>query len=192
MVETAFIYKICVIGDASVGKSSTILRWSQDTFNEQYQVTVGVQHYTRNITVSSKGEEFVIKLIIWDMAGQEMFKHVRPIFYRASRGVILMFDITKPETFENLPTWVNEAVDNIGTKVPFLLVGNKSDLTPHRVDKSHALQYAEEIEGSFILSSAKTGDNVGDIFGQITTMILEYNSTEKTQNPSHTKSTWMR
>ncbi len=163
MMEAAYVYKICVVGDAGVGKSATVNRWSTGTFKANYQVTVGVQHSTRSVSFDTNGNPLVAKLIIWDMGGQDTFRTIRPIFYKSAKAVILMFDMNNRASFDALNNWVQEADKSVGMRVPFVLVGNKADLE-HAVSESEAIQFAETLNAPFIMSSALTGEQVGDIF----------------------------
>ncbi len=164
MSEPSFIYKVCVIGNGGVGKTSAVKRYSDGTFNEQYQVTVGVQHSSQTIRIDSDTGPTDVKVIVWDLGGQDKFKFVRPMFYRAARGLVLMFDITNRESFEALPKWINEAETNIGTSVPMIIAANKTDLSNHEVKIHEIEDYANSIDAEFVMTSVKTGDNVQNLF----------------------------
>ncbi|MHA1930634.1 MAG: Rab family GTPase, partial [Candidatus Thorarchaeota archaeon] len=128
MSEASFIYKVCVIGSGGVGKSSAVKRYSEGIFSEDYQVTVGVNHSTQTVSIDGQDGPAIVKMIVWDLGGQDKFKFVRPMFYRSARGIVLMFDITNRASFEALPKWIEEAEANIGSKVPFVIAANKTDL----------------------------------------------------------------
>lgn len=167
MSVPSFIYKVCVIGNGGVGKSSAVRRYSQGVFTEDYQVTVGVQHSSQSVRITSEEGQTEVKLIVWDLGGQDKFKYVRPMFYRSARALVLMFDITDKRSFEALPDWIKEAEDNIGHSVPMILVANKTDLPNHEIDISEVERYAEHIGACFITTSVKTGENVVNMFEKL-------------------------
>ncbi|MFW9907605.1 MAG: Rab family GTPase [Candidatus Thorarchaeota archaeon] len=167
MSAPSYIYKVCVIGDAGVGKSSAVRRYSKGTFNEDYQVTVGVQHSTQSVNINCPEGLTVVKMIVWDLGGQEMFKFVRPVFYKSARGLVLMFDVTNRESFAMLPKWIAEAEENIGHSVPMIIAANKMDLPIHQVTRNEVQVFAQEVGAEFIMTSARTGDNVANLFEQL-------------------------
>ncbi len=178
MSSLSFIYKVCVIGDGGVGKSSAVRRFSQGIFSEEYQVTVGVQHSTQLIQIDSPEGPTDVKVIVWDLGGQDKFKFVRPMFYRAARGIVLMFDITNRESFEALPKWIKEAEDGIGKSVPMVLAANKFDLPDHAVSLDELQAFGEEIGAESIVMSVKTGDNVQNMFKMLGTVVYEARALE--------------
>ena len=163
MLDTAYVYKMVIVGNAGVGKTSTVHRWSTNSFREQYQVTVGVQHFTKDVEFETKDSIVNAKLILWDMGGQDTFKMIRPIFYKSAKAVVLVFDMNNRASFDTLTDWVNEADSSIGKRVPYVLCGNKCDL-PHEVCEEEARDFASEIDAPFIMTSAKDGTNIADIF----------------------------
>ncbi|TXT55847.1 MAG: hypothetical protein BAJATHORv1_30230 [Candidatus Thorarchaeota archaeon] len=163
-MSIAYVYKVCVIGNASVGKTSTIIRWAKGWFRQDYLLTVGVQHYAKIFDIDHQGESVSIKLILWDFAGQDMFKEVRAKFYDGAKGLVLMCDITRKETFHALPKWLQEASENIGQEVPLVLVSNKADLPDKEVSVTEIKRYAKSLDAPCVISSAKTGSNVQDVF----------------------------
>lgn len=162
MSRPEYVYKICITGDAAVGKTSTILRWSEGFFRQEYQSTMGVQHYSRIVDVGENPT--CVKMMIWDLAGQDIFKHLRASFYEGAKGLVIMFDVTREETFGSVPKWIKEAVGFIGKNVPLILAGNKTDLVPGEKRFFGAAEYAESLNIPFVLTSAKTGSNIDDMF----------------------------
>jgi small GTP-binding protein len=169
----AFIYKVCVIGDGGVGKSSAVRRFSEGIFREEYQVTVGVQHSTQTINFNGPEGPTEVKVIVWDLGGQDKFKFVRPMFYRSATGIVLMFDVTNRESFEALPRWIKEAEDGIGKSVPMVLAANKFDLPDHQVSLDEIQEYAREIGAGSVVMSVKTGDNVHNMFKMLGSAVYE-------------------
>ncbi|TFG11976.1 GTP-binding protein [Candidatus Thorarchaeota archaeon] len=159
--NTAYVYKVCVVGDQAVGKTSTIIRWIQGYFRDDYISTMGVQHYSTSMKID---EDTKLKIIVWDLAGQDTFKQLRGTFYGGAAGVLVMFDVTKRETFKSIPGWVQEATKHIGRRVPFIIVGNKSDLVTENSDYFGVEEYAESMNAPFLITSAKTGDNITNLF----------------------------
>jgi GTPase SAR1 family protein len=135
--------------------------------------------------VLGKGKkEDTIKLILWDMAGQDIFKELRKSFYDGATGLVLMCDITRKRTFNQLPKWYSEATKNIGEKVPVVVVANKVDKKPHRVvvankvdKKPHRVrekdisEYAKGLKAPYIITSALSGSNITDLFELIGKMV---------------------
>ncbi len=174
-MDASFVFKVCIIGDPGVGKTATVTRWSTGGFKEEYQVTVGVQHFTRDIRLTVDGTEMCVKLILWDIGGQSAFKSIRSLFYRSARALVVMYDVSNHASFQSVPAWVTEAVNIVGQHVPIVLVGNKADMPTYAVDENEARMLADSLGAAFILSSAKTGENVTDIFQTVAGMIIHYN-----------------
>jgi len=178
MNEPSYIYKVCVIGDGGVGKSSAVRRYSEGVFSEEYQVTVGVQHSTQTIQIEGHDGLTDVKIICWDLGGQDKFKFVRPMFYRSARGLVLMFDVTDRASFDALPKWIKEAEDSIGKSVPMILAANKFDLPDHAVRLDEIQEYAQQIGAEYVVTSVKTGDNVNNMFKMLGTVVYEARALE--------------
>jgi small GTP-binding protein len=173
IIKSKYVYKICIIGAESVGKTSTVNRWAHGWFRYDYKSTVGVQHSSRTLTLGKGKNKATIKLILWDMAGQEVFKELRKSFYDGATGLVLMCDITRKRTFNQLPKWLNEADENIGERVPVVVVGNKVDKKPHRVEEEDISKYAKRIKAPYVLTSALDGSNITDLFAIAGKMVHE-------------------
>ena len=144
-----------------MGKSCVLHSFTEGTFLESSQHTVGVEFGTRIIDVLGKH----IKLQIWDTAGQERFRSVTRSYYRGAAGVLLVYDITRRSTFVHLTTWLTDARNLTNPNTVIMLVGNKSDLSAQRdVTFEEAAKFAEEHGLHFLETSAKTGDGVQDAF----------------------------
>ncbi len=178
MSEASYIYKICVIGDGGVGKTSAVRRYSDGVFSEEYQVTVGVQHSTQIIQINGADGPTNVKIICWDLGGQDKFKFVRPMFYRSARGLVLMFDVTNRTSFEALPKWIKEAETGIGQSVPMVLAANKFDLPDHEVSLDEIQEYAQQIGADYVVTSVKTGDNVTNMFKMLGSVVYEARTLE--------------
>jgi Ras-related protein Rab-1A len=168
MTEYDYLFKILIIGDSGVGKSCILLRFSEDTFSESYISTIGVDFKISMLTLDGK----VIKLQIWDTAGQERFRTITSSYYRGSHGIIIVFDITNLDSFDNIRQWLQEIQHYSNERVSKLLVGNKSDLDYKRqVSYETAKEYADSLGLDYIETSAKNADNIDNAFVRMASKI---------------------
>ncbi|VDL70170.1 unnamed protein product [Nippostrongylus brasiliensis] len=153
-----------MIGESSVGKSSLLLRFVDDTFDQTYPSTIGIDFKIRTVNVDGS----VIKLQIWDTAGQEKFRTLASSYYRGSHGIFIVFDITNEKTFHNIPYWLNNVERFANSNVIKFLVGNKSDLESMRqISTCDAQNFATEHDMHFLETSAKSSENVEQAFLEI-------------------------
>ncbi len=172
-------YKITLIGDGAVGKTSIRRSYLGETFKGNYNLTLGSDFATKIMQVG----DLKINIIIWDLAGQPRFKAVREGFYRGTKGALLVYDITRKDTYENIPQWIMELLkNNRKQKVPMILIGNKSDLRGSlykTIPSEHGETYAEELglwsgfDVPYIETSAKFGDNVDQPFETLIKQIIK-------------------
>ena len=156
-----YLFKLLLIGDSGVGKSCLLLRFADDTYTESYISTIGVDFKIRTVDLDGK----TIKLQIWDTAGQERFRTITSSYYRGAHGIIVVYDVTDIESFNNVKQWLNEIDRYASESVNKLLVGNKSDLTSKKqVDTQTAKAFADEIGIPFLETSAKNSTNVEQAF----------------------------
>jgi len=159
--EYDYLFKLLLIGDSGVGKSCLLLRFADDSYSESYISTIGVDFKIRTVDLDAK----VIKLQIWDTAGQERFRTITSSYYRGAHGIIVVYDVTDQESFNNVKQWLNEIDRYANENVNKLLVGNKSDLTSRKVvDHETAKAFADELGIKFLETSAKNATNVEQAF----------------------------
>ncbi len=164
-----YLFKLLLIGDSGVGKSSIVLRFADDTFSENYISTIGVDFKIRTISVNNK----IIKLQIWDTAGQERFRTITTSYYRGAHGIIIVFDLTNINSLENIDQWFDNIHKYGNENIQKILVGNKSDLLR---DKNITQLYIQEIIDKYNLiyieSSAKKDININNIFNELSLLLL--------------------
>jgi len=166
--EYDFLFKVVLIGDSGVGKSNLLSRFTRNQFNLESKSTIGVEFATRSIKVDNK----TIKAQIWDTAGQERYRAITSAYYRGAVGALLVYDISKAVTYENVERWLNELRDHADSNIVIMLVGNKSDLRHLRaVTTEQAAALAEKHGLSFIETSALDSTNVELAFQRILTEI---------------------
>jgi len=157
----AYLFKYIIIGDTGVGKSCLLLQFTDKRFQPVHDLTIGVEFGARMITVSDKS----IKLQIWDTAGQESFRSITRSYYRGAAGALLVYDITRRDTFKHLGRWLEEARQHSQSNMVIMLIGNKSDLEHRRaVSTEEGKAFADEHGLVFMETSAKTAFNVERAF----------------------------
>ena len=161
-----FLFKTMVIGEGAVGKTTLVNRYVTGVFERDYKTTIGSQFAVKLTHISPPEKEYAtgIKLQAWDVAGQARFKAVRKMYYSGAAGIILVFDVTRRRSFTELAKWVQEADESIGTRVPMICVGNKTDLPDRAVPSDEAKRWSEDQGFLYMESSAKTGEGVADMF----------------------------
>lgn len=159
--EYDYLFKLLLIGDSGVGKSCLLLRFADHSYTESYISTIGVDFKIRTIDLDGK----TIKLQIWDTAGQERFRTITSSYYRGAHGIIVVYDVTDVESFDNVKQWLNEIDRYASENVNKLLVGNKCDLRNKRaVEYETAADFADKLDIPFLETSAKEATNVEKAF----------------------------
>jgi small GTP-binding protein len=166
-------FKVIVVGDAEVGKTSIVRSHTKAKFDHSYHTTVGVNIAKETLTVAGKK----ISLLIWDIAGQGQFYMLHKAYFQGAAGIIYVFDVTRPATLSNIKqNWYKSCVDYRVASAPSLLIGNKVDLPP-KVIKPAALNMAKTLgDIPYFETSAKTGSNVDAAFVRLCEMMLESNA----------------
>lgn len=159
--EYDYLFKLLLIGDSGVGKSCLLLRFADDTYTESYISTIGVDFKIRTIDLDGK----TVKLQIWDTAGQERFRTITSSYYRGAHGIIIVYDVTDRESFNNVKNWMVEIDKYAMEGVSKLLVGNKCDLSAKRaVSYEEGKEFADSCNIRFVETSAKNAHNVEQAF----------------------------
>lgn len=166
--EYDYLFKVVLIGDSGVGKSNLLSRFTRNEFNLESKSTIGVEFATKSIQVDAK----TIKAQIWDTAGQERYRAITSAYYRGAVGALLVYDISKQITFQNVERWLKELRDHAEQNIVIMLVGNKSDLRNRRqVTTEDAMSFAETNNLYFIETSALDSTGVDEAFREILTQI---------------------
>ena len=166
-----YLFRICLLGDAGVGKTSLLSRFCDNTFKENYNNTIGVDF--RLVTL--KCNDIITKIHIWDTAGQERFRSLALNYLNNSHGFIFMYDITDAESFNNVVNWINLALEKNVKTIANFLVGNKCDNEENRkVTKEEAENLAKERNLFFMETSAKTDNNVQKLFYYFLFKLIDY------------------
>ena len=166
--EYDYLFKVVLIGDSGVGKSNLLSRFTRNEFNLESKSTIGVEFATKSIKTEGK----TIKAQIWDTAGQERYRAITSAYYRGAVGALLVYDISKHATFENVERWLKELRDHADSNIVIMLVGNKSDLRHLRaVSTDEAMAFAEKHNLAFIETSALDSTGVETAFHRILTEI---------------------
>jgi Ras-related protein Rab-8A len=172
----SFIYKVCIVGDGGVGKTSMVLRYCENTFKENYIMTIGSNFSTKQIELEAY-PNYLIKLQLWDLAGQKHFSFVRPPFYRGATAIVYVFDLTRRSSFQNILDWKAEVEKVIGDGKPYVLVGNKIDLAEQgnrEVGEGDGEALKDEIKAiAYYETSAKQDIEVEPVFKDVTMAILK-------------------
>ena len=175
-------YKIMVLGESKVGKTSLIKRYTKDQFGGVYLTTVGMDFQDKIIEIEDKK----VRLQIWDTAGQERFRNVTKSYFQSSQGLVLVYDITDRESFEKLNFWVDNIKNFAPENAKFILVGNKCDLANERkVSYEEGENYAKNLNIKFFEASARDGTNVNELFFYLANEIYQDNKLKGNNNSNN-------
>ena len=176
--EPQIVFKLLLLGDSSVGKTSILLKYISNKFDESSISTMGVDYKDKIIDYN----KFKIRLQIWDTSGEEKFRTITKNFYRNADGLLVVFDLTKKESFSHVQSWINEAEEN-NDKLKIILIGNKLDLKDGRiVTIDVAKKFAEKNNLKYIETSAKDGTNINESFQTIIDLLFDGKSSEEILN----------
>ena len=173
--EYDYLFKLLLIGNSSVGKSSLLFRFVENVWDDSFVPTIGVDFKLKTLEVNGKK----VKLQIWDTAGQERFKNITASYYRGGNGVLVVYDITERESFDNLTSWLIEIEKNANKNVYKLLIGNKCDLEDKRkVTYQEGKDFATSNGMQFMETSAKADTKVKEAFELLTQEIIKASITK--------------
>ena len=157
-----YLIKFIIIGDAAVGKSNLLVRYTSGQFKEEYQLTIGVEFGSNNVIISDN----TYRIQIWDTAGQENFRSITRSYYKNTACAIIVYEISNKKSFENISSWIEECKNTAPKSILMVLVGNKCDLDNREVTEEEGREFAEKNGMLFFETSAKTGKNVEELFKQ--------------------------
>ena len=173
--ENLQIRKIVILGPSAVGKTSLLNRYVHNDFDLKYKLTIGVDFLTK--VIEYEPSKFV-KLHIWDIGAQERFKFLHRSFYDGASGALIVFDLSREQTFSSMKVWLSEMKSIMKNEIPKVIIGNKFDLIPEIgrvIESSEAEQYAKTEDCVYIETSAKTGENVEKAFLELTNQMINNN-----------------
>ena len=182
--EYDFIFKVLLLGNSDVGKSSLILRYVDGTWSNTFIPTIGVDFKVKTIEVDNKK----IKMQIWDTAGQERFRTVIASYFKGSHGVLLIYDVTNKTSFKQLESWLEIIENNASEDILKILIGNKIDLEEDReVTKEEGQSFANMHNIQFMETSAKMNTNVNEAFEALAKIMMEFNVNQKVKATKNDK-----
>ncbi|XP_015116076.1 ras-related protein Rab-21 [Diachasma alloeum] len=188
VTNNGYNFKVVLLGEGCVGKTSAVLRYVEDKFNDEHLTTLQASFLTKKLNIDGKR----VNLAIWDTAGQEKFHALGPIYYRMSNGAILVYDITDENSFQMVKNWVKELKKMLGSDICLVIAGNKVDLEKDRsVSFEEADRYAKQVGAAHFHTSAKQNRNIEEMFLDLTRrMIAHADETEQLKtNLNRTSST---
>ncbi|CRL05880.1 CLUMA_CG018920, isoform A [Clunio marinus] len=186
-----YIFKVVLLGEGKVGKSSILLRFVHDQFNKNHLSTVQASFMNKKINFDNKR----VNLNIWDTAGQEIFHALGPIYYRNSHGAILVYDISSEDSFDKIKVWIKELKKIVGNDIVCVIVGNKTDLIKDQklsYDPEPHLSYAKSVGAMHFLTSAKLNENIDEAFLEISKSMMKIHDEKQLANASLNRTGSMR
>ncbi|MFX0004648.1 MAG: GTP-binding protein [Candidatus Hodarchaeota archaeon] len=168
-----YVFKIILIGPGAVGKTSLLHRFVEDKFSFRYKLTIGADFLSKIIKYD---KDPTVKLQIWDIGGQDRYKFLRSSFFDGANGALIVFDLSRWHTFEELDEWLSDLREFAGEEVPFAVIGNKVDLIDKRdelYERESAEVFAKKEQTFYIETSAKTGEKVEEAFLNLTERMIK-------------------
>lgn len=182
-------FKVVLLGEGCVGKTSLVLRYVEDKFNAKHMTTLQASFLNKKINVDGKA----VRISIWDTAGQEKFHALGPIYYRSSNGAILVYDITDEDSFQKVKNWIKELKKMLGSDIVLVIVGNKIDLQKDRnVSQEMAENYAESVGATHYETSAKNNVGIEEVFLGLTQLMITVSDMKRPQENAISRTNSMR
>ena len=163
-MSNEFLYKILILGDYSVGKTSFLNRYVSNSFLSKTLSTLGVEYVLKNAKMKDGS---IVKMQIWDTVGQERFRTITKSFFKGAHAIVLIFSVIDSDSFNNVRKWITQIRDSADKDVILILAGNKNDCEDRKVDKSEAEELANEFDIKYFDCSAKTGENINKAFEEL-------------------------
>ena len=165
------LYKILLLGDSTVGKTCFLLRYTDDTFLDLHMATIGLDYRLKTMILD---DHKIVKVQLWDTAGQDKFRAITRNYYKGARGIILIYDVTNTKSYENIKKWINEIKEEISENVTIILIGNKIDNEAERkISKEQGEKLANDFHVQFFETSAKTGEGINESVFYLVQKIVE-------------------
>ncbi|XP_052808212.1 ras-related protein Rab-21-like [Mya arenaria] len=175
-----FDFKVVLLGEGCVGKTSLVLRYVENKFNDKHLTTLQASYLTKKLNIAGKR----VNLSIWDTAGQERFHALGPIYYRDSNGAILVYDITDEDSFQKVKNWVKELRKMLGNEICLCIAGNKIDLEKDRhVTVAEAEAYAASVGARHFHTSAKMNKGIEEMFLDVAKNMIEKAGSDTVTRP---------
>ena len=170
-VQTECVYKVLLLGDSIVGKTCILMRFTEGTFPEIHMSTVGLDYRVKQMTLEN-GQS--AKVCIWDTAGQERFRAITKNYYKGAHGIMLIYDVTRQETYLNVRNWLTQIKENASDKATIFLIGNKcDDVEGRQVSTEEGKKVADDYKITFIETSAKNDINISSTFEELVKQIYQ-------------------
>jgi small GTP-binding protein len=165
--------KICLVGDPAVGKTSLIRKYVTDIFDDKYIGTLGTKVTKKRLLIEEPEINYDLTLAIWDILGQKEFQRIQNMAYKGAKGVLLVCDLTRIETLNSLENWYS-SIKQITNEIPKVILANKCDLTIHEFGDDDINTIAKNMnDAPYIITSAKTGDNVNEAFFKMGEFVIQ-------------------
>ena len=167
--------QLLIIGDSTVGKTSILGRYANDIFNINYLATIGLENFTKDEIIDGKK----VRIKIWDTAGQEKFQSLTKGFFRNAQGIMVVYDVTNSETYQNIKYWTQSIKTHLGSdieSIAVIIIGNKIDCNEREIKKEEAEAYSAQLGYKYFETSAKTGENVNSTIKYLVKEVLKLNS----------------
>ena len=166
--KSSFKFKVCLFGPGNVGKTSLLIRYIKDYFTSDLKQTIGSNFLIKDVEIDQTN----VRLLLWDIGGQEQFAKLRTIYFKGSNAAFGVFDLTSPQSLLKLPGWISSIKKTVKKSIPILIVGNKNDLE-RQIDRGEAEDLAKRLNCEYLETSAKTGENVELAFEKLARACLD-------------------